>query len=405
MADRCAIFIAVIDAGRCARAAGRSDNAGNDGDCKQPANSAPLRQENAFLSVRFVGTRGRPSAPRPERRRGPHRAHRATSPTCAPSSGGFMRLHIGSRLRSRRWLAATAAGVTAVGVVLATQIAFADTAFSATFEDGSTSGWSKSGGTWSVVTDGSKVLQQSNTGSERPRVRRRQRLDQLHRAGLRQAADARIGRLRRPPRPLDQRDDLLPPRPAARQLVQLQAVNSGSVTVLGTASRTVATGTWYTLSIAVNGSAISGAVNGTTVGTATDTSIAKGRIGLQTAYSTANFDNVTVTTGGTARRRRRPPGRRPRHRPRRRHRADPEHLTVDEPAARRARCTWHPTAAPAPPARRPPDHPRLGDHPGRRRRRRSTCAAAPTACRDGHHRRRATTAPRARRKNAVRLPG
>lgn len=211
-----------------------------------------------------------------------------------------MRLPIGSRLRSRRWPAAAAAAVTAAGVVLATQVAFADTAFTATFEDGSTSGWSKSGGTWAVVTDGSKVLQQSNAGSENARqfagdsgwtnytVQASVKPLSLGSGGFagllaRSTSSTTFYRLA-----------LLP-----GNTVQLQAVNSGSVTVLGSASRSVATGTWYTLAITVNGSTISGTVDGATVATATNASIAKGRIGLQTAYASANFDNVTVTTGGT----------------------------------------------------------------------------------------------------------
>ncbi|GAB3842727.1 family 16 glycoside hydrolase [Dactylosporangium cerinum] len=212
-----------------------------------------------------------------------------------------MRLPIGSRLRSRRWPAATAAAVAAAGMVLATQIAFADTAFSATFEDGTTSGWSKSGGTWSVVTDGSKVLQQSNAGSENAREFAGDSgwtnyTVQASVKPLTLGSGGFAGLLARSTSATTYyRLALLP-----GNSVQLQAVNSGSVTVLGSASRTVATGTWYTLSITVNGSSVSGAVDGTMVGTATNTSIAKGRIGLQTAYSTANFDNVTVTTGGTS---------------------------------------------------------------------------------------------------------
>ena len=50
------------------------------------------------------------------------------------------------------------------------------------------------------------------------------------------------------------------------QPVQLQAVNGSSVTVLGSVSRTVSTGTWYTLAIDVNGSTIRGTVDGTQVG-------------------------------------------------------------------------------------------------------------------------------------------
>ncbi|WP_432994025.1 family 16 glycoside hydrolase [Dactylosporangium sp. CA-233914] len=200
----------------------------------------------------------------------------------------------------RRWLAASAAVAAVAGVVLATQVAFADTVFSATFEDGSTSGWSKSGGTWSVVTDGSKVLQQSSTGSENAREFAGDSGWSAYtvQAGVKPLSlgtGGFVGLLARSTSATTfYRLALLP-----GNQVQLQAVNSGSVTVLGTSPRTVATGTWYTLALTVNGSSITGSVNGSTVASATDASISKGRIGLQTAYSSANFDNVTVTTGGT----------------------------------------------------------------------------------------------------------
>ncbi|MEV4138996.1 family 16 glycoside hydrolase [Dactylosporangium sp. NPDC049742] len=211
-----------------------------------------------------------------------------------------MSAQVRTRPRARRWLAASAAVAAVTGVALAAQVAFADTAFSATFEDGSTSAWSKSGGTWSVVTDGSKVLQQSNAGSENARdfagdsgwtnytVQAAVKPLSLGSGGF-------VGLLARSTGATTfYRLALLP-----GNQVQLQAVNSGSVTVLGSASRTVSTGTWYTLAITVNGGAISGSVDGTQVAAASNASIAKGRIGLQTAYASANFDNVTVTTGGT----------------------------------------------------------------------------------------------------------
>ncbi|HTJ36081.1 MAG TPA: family 16 glycoside hydrolase [Dactylosporangium sp.] len=205
-----------------------------------------------------------------------------------------------ARLRSRRWLVAAAAAALAVGVVTATQAAFADTAFSANFEDGSTSAWSKSGGTWTVVTDGSKVLQQSNATTNNARffagdsnwtdytVQARVKPLSLGSGGFagllaRASGATTFYRLA-----------LLP-----GNAVQLQAVNSGSVTVLASASRTVSTGTWYTLSLTVKGTQISAAVDGTAVGSGTSSVVAKGRIGLQTAYSTAGFDDVVVTTGGT----------------------------------------------------------------------------------------------------------
>jgi hypothetical protein len=55
--------------------------------------------------------------------------------------------------------------------------------------------------------------------------------------------------------------------------------------------------TFYTLALSVQGSTISGSINGTTMATDTDTSFASGMIALS-ARATAEFDNVLVTTSG-----------------------------------------------------------------------------------------------------------
>jgi hypothetical protein len=77
---------------------------------------------------------------------------------------------------------------------------------------------------------------------------------------------------------------------------------SDSLTTL--ASGTVAapgTGTWQHLALTFNGSSISAAINGTTVGTVTDTSYASGMVGLGTSgYQTDQFDNLSVTLAGPA---------------------------------------------------------------------------------------------------------
>src|SRR3954447_12542491 len=70
----------------------------------------------------------------------------------------------------RRWLAialgaGTAVVVTISGIALAGP-AQAATMFSDNFESGLAATWSKSGGSWAVVADGSQVLQQSNSGSD-----------------------------------------------------------------------------------------------------------------------------------------------------------------------------------------------------------------------------------------------
>jgi hypothetical protein len=76
--------------------------------------------------------------------------------------------------------------------------------------------------------------------------------------------------------------------------VELQAVRSGAVTVLGGVSRTVATGTWYALRVVVSGSTVTGFVDGAQVATGTSTVAGTGRIGLQTFHASASFDDVLV---------------------------------------------------------------------------------------------------------------
>src|SRR5262245_58396569 len=76
-------------------------------------------------------------------------------------------------MNKRKKRIALAAGMTTVvvglGSLASVSCADADaasaTGFSDNFEDGDTAGWSKSGGTWSVVTDGSHVLKQAKTGA------------------------------------------------------------------------------------------------------------------------------------------------------------------------------------------------------------------------------------------------
>ncbi|GAA3337118.1 hypothetical protein GCM10020358_12200 [Amorphoplanes nipponensis] len=204
--------------------------------------------------------------------------------------------------RARRLRRSAAAGALAVlvtaGLAATVTAAQAATVFTADFESGSTSGWSKSGGTWSVVADGSQTLRQSNAGSENAR-------DLAGDAGwtdytvsarvkpLSFGSGGFVGLLARARTSTTfYRLALLPGQ------AQLQAVNSGSVTVLGTSSRAVTAGTWYAVSLSVTGSTISGSVDGSPVGSGAGAVSAAGRIGVQTAYATAGFDDITVSTGG-----------------------------------------------------------------------------------------------------------
>ncbi|WP_246157553.1 pectate lyase [Catellatospora sichuanensis] len=205
------------------------------------------------------------------------------------------------RPRPRTWsLIAGLVLALTTGAIALSQNAFAATVFSDTFEDGAADGWSKSGGTWTVVTDGTKALQQSNTSTDNARQFAGSTSWTAYTVTARVkplsfGSNGHVSLLARSTgATVYYRLSLRP-----GNSVQLQAVNGSTVTVLGSATRTVATGTWYTLGIEANGSTIRGLVDGTVIASATSTAIANGRIGLQTAYSSASFDDIAVNTGGT----------------------------------------------------------------------------------------------------------
>ena len=69
-------------------------------------------------------------------------------------------------MKRTRWIATAAVAASALLLsTVAGNPAFADTLFGDTFDDGDASGWTRSGGSWSVVTDGSPAYRQSSTGA------------------------------------------------------------------------------------------------------------------------------------------------------------------------------------------------------------------------------------------------
>jgi hypothetical protein len=74
---------------------------------------------------------------------------------------------------------------------------------------------------------------------------------------------------------------------------------SGTNTTLASGTRTaLGTNTWHTLSMTLQGSTISVAIDGVTAGSATDSAYQTGQVGLGVVgYQTDQFDNLTVTPG------------------------------------------------------------------------------------------------------------
>jgi pectate lyase len=186
-------------------------------------------------------------------------------------------------------------------IFAAAQSAHAATLLSDNFEDGNHSGWSSSGGSWAVVSDGSMVDRQSNSGSERARhfngstswtnytVQARVRPLAFNGSNRVVALVSRVSSSTRMYR--------LALINANR--AELQAMNGSAVTVLGSANLTVSTGTWYTLRMTVNGNSISGTVNGTSVGSTSSTANTAGRVGFYTEFASASFDDISVDTVGS----------------------------------------------------------------------------------------------------------
>ncbi|MFE0588866.1 family 16 glycoside hydrolase [Micromonospora echinospora] len=197
-----------------------------------------------------------------------------------------------------RLATALAAGALVAGTVLVTtSSAWADTLLTDTFEDGDANGWSRSGGSWSVVTDGSRAFRQSGTSSD-ARVLTGQSTwtDYGVQARVKPTAFAtsarHVGVIAR----AQSSSNYYALVATASGGVQLVKRAGGDPVVLGSATAAVTVGSWATLRLEAVGSSLRGYVNGALLVQATDAAFAAGRAGLATSYASATFDDVEVAT-------------------------------------------------------------------------------------------------------------
>ncbi|KXK59995.1 pectate lyase [Micromonospora rosaria] len=192
------------------------------------------------------------------------------------------------------------AGGLALATVTAVVASAAGTANAATlltedFEGGTTAAWSRSGGSWSVTAEDSGVYRQASTGSDA-------RAQSGATSWTDYGVEARV-------RPLafsgvDRSVGVVARAQSMSSYYHLGLTNTGRVQlgkrlggnpqVLATSAATVTTGTWYTLRLEAFGSSLRGFLDGVQVLSATDTSLASGRVGLYTSYASASFDDVVV---------------------------------------------------------------------------------------------------------------
>jgi pectate lyase len=197
--------------------------------------------------------------------------------------------------RRRAALIGGFAAVLAAAVGITANAFAAGASLSDNFEDGDTSGWSKSGGSWSVVSDGSKALRQADAGSELARMFAGDTgwTDYTLQAKVRPlgltGAAATAGIAARVSGAHSFERLVLAPGAA-----RIEEVKGSAVTVLSSVPLASAVGGWHTLRLDVSGSQISGFVDGALVGKAS-AKLAKGRVGLVTAGGSAVFDDVSVS--------------------------------------------------------------------------------------------------------------
>ncbi|HEX8630584.1 MAG TPA: pectate lyase [Catenuloplanes sp.] len=192
--------------------------------------------------------------------------------------------------------AVAVATVAAAAAAVIVPSASAATLFGDTFEGGG-AGWSKSGGTWTVVQDGSRVFRQANADSELARVFAgkpawtdyavvaRVKPLALRGAGLVGVAARATGS-----------SSMYRLALVGTGRVELQVVKGGATTVVGSAPLTAAVGTWYTLKLEASGTTLRGFVDGRLVAAGSASLSMTGRVGLITARASASFDDVAVDT-------------------------------------------------------------------------------------------------------------
>ncbi|MCK9902773.1 pectate lyase [Frankia sp. Cpl3] len=178
----------------------------------------------------------------------------------------------------------------------ATTAADASTLFADDFEDGDLSGWSRSGGSWSVVADGSKVLRQDKAGSVLARqfAGSTSWTDVTVQARVRPAGFPPGGGLAGVAARASSNTTFVRLALVAPGRVELQSVASGRITVVGAATLAVTPGRWYALALTVSGTTARGFVDGQPVASG-PVPAGRGRIALMTALAAASFDDVTVT--------------------------------------------------------------------------------------------------------------
>src|SRR6266508_3002075 len=205
---------------------------------------------------------------------------------------------ISSVIRARKNIVLITAGAL-FAILIGYGISAQTQLFSDDFQDGNDNGWTRSSGTWSIVTDGSLAYRQSGTSADSnaragspswTNISIQARVKPIAFNG----ADRYVGVMARV---VNSNHYYFLALQNGNRLLLGKRAGSSPIT-LATKSFTFSTGTFYTLRIDVNGSSLTGFVNGTQQLTASDSEFTAGIIGGATFFASATFDDFLVTSIG-----------------------------------------------------------------------------------------------------------
>ncbi|HYH03504.1 MAG TPA: family 16 glycoside hydrolase, partial [Bacillota bacterium] len=167
--------------------------------------------------------------------------------------------------------------------------------FSDNFEGGNSNGWSKSGGSWAIRTDGSQVYTQSSTSANAYTYTGTSTWSNFWvqarvKAIAFNGSNRFVGVLAR----YQSSSNFYYLTITNANKLELGKKVGGATTVLASSAFTVQPGTWYTLKFAVNGSQLTGTINGGSTIMATDGALTTGKIGLMASYASVSFDDIVV---------------------------------------------------------------------------------------------------------------
>jgi fibronectin type 3 domain-containing protein len=205
---------------------------------------------------------------------------------------------ISSVIRARKNIVLITAGAL-FAILIGYGISAQTQLFSDDFQDGNDNGWTKSSGTWAVVTDGSLAYRQSGTSADSnartgssswTNISVQARVKPIAFNG----ADRYVGVMTRV---VNSNHYYFFALQNGNRLLIGKRAGSSPIT-LATKSFTFSTGTFVTLRLDANGSTLTGFVNGTQQLTASDSEFTAGIIGGATFFASASFDDFLVTSIG-----------------------------------------------------------------------------------------------------------